>query len=212
MTQRPRPFAPGRRRLLAGAAGVLLLSGCSGLGTSPPRLYVLRPALPPATDLPAARWQLAVAVPDTVDALNTARIALSPSSDRIDYYSDAAWVDRMPVLLQRALIDAFEDSGKLAGVGRDTAELRPDFLLEIEIRHFEARYDAGPDQAPTVSVGLEARLTRLPGRVIMGSLSSSREVGAARNDLDSIVAAFDTASGACIGQILAWSLRTPLPG
>jgi len=203
------PFLLSRRTAIA-AAGAFAVSGCSVLKGPPiPQLYVLRPQVPPSTG-PQVSWRLAIAAPDAVASLDTQRIALTRTSTTMDYFANAAWTDRVPLLLQRQLIQAFDSSGRIVSVDRDTSGLEADYLLQTEIREFQARYDT-PDGAPQIVIALQAKLARMPQRQIANNINVTQQVAAAANNLDSIVAAFNQAVGAAIGQIIAGTLAMPSP-
>jgi cholesterol transport system auxiliary component len=199
-----------RRTALVGAAGALVISGCSVLqGPAVPQLYVLRPQVA-ASMGPRVTWRLAVAAPDAAASLDTSRIALTRSATTMDYFANAAWTDRVTLLVQRQLIQAFDSSGRIVSVDRDTSGLEADYVLQTEIREFQARYDT-PDGAPQIVVNIQAKLARMPQREIATSLSAMQQAMAAANDLDSIVVAFNQAAGAAIAQIVAGTLVLPSP-
>ena len=204
------PFGtPSRRRFLAGAAA-LIAPGCAAIQQpEPPQLYVLRPDLSLAMGTPV-NWGLAVATPDATASLDTARIALSRSPTTMDYFADAAWTDRVPLLVQRMLIQAFDGTGRIISVDRDTAGLETDYLLETEIREFQARYDT-PDSAPLVLVGIQAKLVRMPQREIAAGTYANEQSQAAGNTIDGIVLAFNQAAGSAISKIVGWTLNQPGP-
>ncbi len=85
--------------------------------------------------------------------------------------------------------------------------LTPDYLLETDLREFEARYGETGGQLPTVTVSLVAKLIKMPDRHIIGSIHAADRVPAARNDLASIVDAFDTAVGTVLTQVVLWTLH-----
>ena len=209
---RTSPWMWNRRQLIA-AAGTGLLAGCGSLQLLPqpmaPQLYVLRPPIVPPMGAPV-RWRLSVGTPDAPASLDTARIALSRSPTTMDYFANAAWNDRAPLLIQRLLIQTFDASGRIVSVDRDTAGLENDYLLETEIRDFEARYQT-PTGAPRVRIAIQAKLARMPQREIVAGLNATQEAQASANDLDSIVSAFDQAAGAAVAQIAAWTLNAPMP-
>lgn len=199
-----------RRSAIIGA-GAIVLSGCSVLrGPAIPQLYVLRPQVP-APAGPRVAWRLAIAAPDAVASLDTPRIALTRSATTMDYFANAAWTDRVPLLLQRQLIQAFDSSGRILSVDRDTSGLEADYLLQTEIRDFQARYDT-PDGAPQIVITIQAKLARMPQREIAANLNITQQTNAAANDLDSIVVAFNQAAGAAITQIVTGTLAMPSPG
>jgi len=200
-----------RRHVLGGiGATALALSGCAALRPqAPPQLYVLRPDFGALMGTPI-RWRLAVAAPDAVASLDTPRIALTRSATTMDYFANAAWTDRVPLLLQRLLIQAFDVSGRIVSVDRDTAGLESDYVLETEIREFQARY-ASANGAPEITVAVQAKLVRMPNREIAGGVFMTEQATAAENNLDAIVTAFNRASGAALSKIVGWTLAQPAP-
>jgi cholesterol transport system auxiliary component len=205
------PANPLSRRSTIVGIGTMALAGCSVLRGPPiPQLYVLRPQVPPSAG-PAVNWRLAVSAPDAVASLDTQRIALTRSSTTMDYFANAAWTDRVPLLLQRQLIQAFDATGRILSVDRDTSGLEADYVLQTEIREFQARYDT-PDGAPQIVINIQAKLARMPQREIAANLNATQQASASGNDLDSIVVAFNQAAGAAIAQIVAGTLSMPSPG
>jgi cholesterol transport system auxiliary component len=199
-----------RRGAIVGA-GAIGLSACSVLqGPAIPQLYVLRPQMPPAMG-PRVNWRLAVAAPDAIASLDTARIALTRSATTMDYFANAAWTDRVPLLLQRQLIQAFDSSGRILSVDRDTSGLEADYVLQTEIRDFQARYDT-PEGAPQIVVNIQAKVARIPQREIVANINVAQQANAAANDMNSIVVAFNQATGAAIAQIVTGTLGMPPPG
>jgi cholesterol transport system auxiliary component len=174
-----------------------------------PQLYVLRPPITPPMGAPV-QWRLSVGPPDAAASLDTTRIALSRSATTMDYFANAAWNDRAPLILQRLLIQTFDASKRIVAVDRDTEGTENDYLLQTEIRDFEARYET-PDGAPQIVVSIQAKLARMPQREIINSLNVTQQAQASANNLDSIVSAFDTATGAAVAQIAAWTLNAPPP-
>jgi cholesterol transport system auxiliary component len=204
--------APNRRGFLLASGAALTLAGCAGMigPTAAPQLYVLRPHLGPASGAAKVDWALTVALPNAPLSLDTARIALQRSADTMDYYANSAWQDRVPVLVQRALIEGFEKSGKIAAVARDTEGVRADYLLQTDLRAFEARYSS-PDGAPEIVVEITARLLRTPGRKIARTLQDRKTAQASANSVPAVVAAFDGATAAAVDAIVAWALNAPAP-
>lgn len=198
------------RRVFLATASAALLAGCGSILPTPtaPQLYVLRPQTPPPEGA-SVRWRLAVAVPDAPASLDTARIALTRSPTTMDYFANAAWNDRIPLMFQRFLVQRFDASGRISAVARDTSGLESDYLLETDIHDFQARYDT-VEGAPEIVVAVQAKLVRMPQREILASLNAAQTTRASSNSLDAVVVAFNQAVGATIAQIANWTLATPL--
>jgi cholesterol transport system auxiliary component len=203
------PTARISRRWFAGAM-TLLTAGCASLlGLPPsPHLYRVTPKSTYPANLPHLPTQILIDVPLTPAGLDSSRIALSRSTFSIDYFADSEWTERVPLLVQTALLESFENSGAIAAIDRESMGLRADFILKTEIRHFEALYDS-PNGAPEVWVAIIARLVNPSGRDIVAHASFQRRERAAANDMGRIVVAFDEALGAVMADIVAWTARDP---
>ncbi|HWK43372.1 MAG TPA: ABC-type transport auxiliary lipoprotein family protein [Stellaceae bacterium] len=196
---------------MAGLAAAGLLAGCSDiLPNNTPKLFILTPKNTYDADLPKASWQLLVEQPDAPLSLDTTRIALQNSPTTIDYFAGSAWTDRAPLMVQRLLIESFENTGKIAAVGRDAVGLRADYVLKSDLRDFEADY-TNPDAPPTVKVRLAVRLVKMPERQIVGEWSDIQRATASVNTTDAIIYAFDEALGAAMKRVVQWTLRTGVP-
>ena len=152
--------------------------------------------------------QLLVDVPLAPAGLDTARIALSRSAVSIDYFADSEWTDRLPLLVQTALLESFENGAALTAIDRESIGLRADFILKTEIRHFEAVYDS-PDGPPNVWVTIIVRLVNPSGREIVAQASFQRHELAAANEIPPIVLAFDEALGGVMEDIIVWTASNP---
>lgn len=198
-----------RRHFLTLTGSTALLGGCSVFSAPEPQLYMLPSKHTYDGDLPTVHWQLIVAVPVAPQSLDTARIALSHSPTKLDYFADSAWTDRAPLMIQGLLIESFENTGKIVAVGRQDSDLRADYVLQTELRDFEARYYSGTEQPPEIYVRFGAKLVKMPDREIIGDTNIVQKVTAARNDLGSIIDAFDDALGSAMKHMVEWTLRTP---
>jgi cholesterol transport system auxiliary component len=197
---------------LAAGASAFALGACSNI-IGPPAaspLYMLKPAPVATRSGPPVRWQLTVELPEATDSYDTTRIVLMQPNGQMDYYADATWQDRLPYVVQGTLIEAFESSGRMQGVGRDTEGLKSDYLLVTDIRAFEARY-AAPDAPPTVSVRIVAKLIAARTRTIVRATDAHGEAQAAQNNVASVVAAFNQALSAVQTQIVDAVLNAPPP-
>jgi len=190
-----------------------VLAGCSAVfgASSPARLYRLTPTSAFPGKLPHRSVQLLIDVPLAPPGLDTSRIALSRSAISIDYFADSEWTDRIPLLLQTALLQTFEDSGAMRAIDRESANLRADFILDPEIRHFEAVYDSA-NGAPEARVSINIRLVDPIGRDIVAQASLEDRRRASANDVPAIIWAFNEALGEVMKEIVVWTVtKTALP-
>jgi cholesterol transport system auxiliary component len=190
---------------------LMLLPGCGGLIPAAPerQLYRLEPSFAFAAPLPHAAVQITIGTPAAPAALASERIALSRSSVTLDFYADAQWPDRVPYLVQTALVEGFGKSGAIPNVGPESLGLRADFALDTTIDDFEAVYDS-PSGPPRVVVKLHVTLMSLPDHKITGQTSVSREAHAAANSLPEIISAFDQALGGAVSDVVTWTVSNRL--
>ena len=195
---------------LVAALALALLTSCSGVlpgSGDPPRLFTLTPKTTYSPDLPSANWQLTIDTPIAEAGLNTPRIALRHSPVTLEYYARAEWVDRAPLLVQTLLVESFEATGKIGAVARQSVSLRSDYNLLCELREFQAEYE-GNERAPQVRVRLNAKLIKMPERIIVGSTTAQYVERAKSGELESVVDSFDEMLGKSIKRIVEWTLKT----
>ena len=200
------------RRLMVLSA--FALTGCGGLGLGPTDtnniIYMLQPATAAAPGGQPATWALAVDIPDASNAIDTRRIALVEADGTMDYYASAEWPDRLPLLVQTALIASFEASGRAPSVARVQDALHADYELGLDLRDFSAHYSSA-DGAPSVTVNIVAQMTTAHGRKIVATFTASESTPASQNSTAAVVTAFNTALGTAVGKIVAWALTLPAP-
>ena len=204
------------RRLVLIAGSSLALTACGSLDKligppDAPQIYALRPTVP-ATQSSGAKvgWALVIQKPAAAGNLDSARIALARNSMQLDYYAKAAWPDRLPDLVQTALLAGFEASGRIDAVSRDEDALQSDYQLSTELRDFEARY-ATPDGAPNVAVTIIAHMSDTKSRKILANFSVNLTEPASANSVDAVVQALNVALAKAVDQIVQWALALPPP-
>ena len=191
-------------------AAALLAAGCGGIFSDTPRrpLYQLKPAVTFGAPMRPIAAQLLIALPSAPAGLDTNRVALSRAAMSLDYYADAEWSDSAPLLVQSALIDAFEKSGAFPAVGRDSAGLRADFVLETDLRDFTAVSDS-PNARPRVTVTLTLKLIKIPDRKIVAQHTVSRQQPAAGTAIPDIIQAFNAALSGAVEEAVRWTAGIP---
>ena len=195
------------------ALALLSLAACTGIipGTGEPlKLYTLTPKSTYMADLPKVEWQLVIETPVAPAGINTNRIAVAHSPITLDYYAGATWTDSAPALVQTLLVESFENTGRIVAVGRESVGLKPDYVLKLELREFQAEYDS-PQAPPTVHIRIIAKLVRMPAREIVAAHMAERKEAATANSLDSVVGAFDGALGPVLKEIVIWTIKAVPP-
>jgi cholesterol transport system auxiliary component len=197
------------QRLAIGCAW-LLLAGCSGGFRSnlpAAQIYLLRPAIAPAAAASgavatgAAVGNVQVMQPQASAGLASDRIVVLHSGERLDYYSGARWAAPTPAMLQMLVIDTLRASNRFAMVETDAGPFSAEYVLSLELRHFEAEYSAGGP--PMVHVTLDANLGRRGRRGATVGCSADSQAKAESDRMQAVVAAFEQATGAALAQLAA---------
>lgn len=200
-------------RPLAVLVAALAVGACSKLFTETPRpLYRLSAPTDIPAGLPPTKAQMVVDSPYAPEGLELRRIAVVRASNGLDYLADGDWADRTPAMVRAVLVEAFENSKAVAAVGPDTLDLRADFEIDSDLRHFEAVYDSPAGAAggpPTVWIALAVKLVKIPEHKILAQTIISARQPAAANATPDIVAAFNAATGSVAKQVVAWVLTNP---
>jgi cholesterol transport system auxiliary component len=182
------------------------LAACTPFSSGKSELEVYGLSLSaPAQTGAAVTWQLLIDEPVADDTHSSARIVLRPTQGAYGVYAGARWTNRVPEMVQALLVQGFEDSGRILGVGRTSDNVRGDFALISELREFGVQLDAaGGAQARAV---LSAKLVRYTtSEVIAARVFDVREDTAAR-DVASAAAAMQTAVNQLVPQVVDWAFE-----
>ena len=157
------------------------------------QISATEPFVPPeslaATVLPV---DLAVARPLPRPGLDTERIAVRYADRRFDYYAAARWGAEAADVVQDLLIDSMRASGGLRTVHGHLSSFSSQYVLETELRDFQAEY-AREGDLPTVRVTLVCTVGRVRDRAALATFTSSAAVRADDNSQRAVVAAFENA-------------------
>ena len=204
---------PSRPRMLALPLIALLLdvAGCSGLQSKQPvtQVYMLSPPLPaPGAPPTSAAGTLKVLRPLCAPGLDSDGIALTRSGQRFDFYAHSRWAAQLPELVQAGAVDALRAAGHFRAVQSDAVPLDADYLVQLEIRRFQAEYQS--DGPPLVRVQLVATLGRNADRRLISSVVAMSDVPAGANRLQNVSAAFESALGQALAQLVQ-QIQPPSP-
>ncbi|HZF16935.1 MAG TPA: ABC-type transport auxiliary lipoprotein family protein [Steroidobacteraceae bacterium] len=193
-------------RWLCGALGAGLIAGCGGslFKTELPsgQSYQLTPLAAEGT-AGAAPLDALLLVPRPIVApgLDTDRIALVHADRRIDYYAGSQWGAPMPEVIQSAVVESLQNSARFRGVQRDLTNFRPDYVLQLDVRAFQAEYAEG--SVPRVRVDLIATVGRLNDRRSVVTFAAAATEPADANTMTAVTAAFDKALQSATRTLLA---------
>jgi cholesterol transport system auxiliary component len=129
---------------------------------------------------------------------------LAVTGNTAAYIGGARWVAPAAVLFQEDAERAFDRQAKAVRLLQRGEFGQARATLRLDVRTFEARYDAGPAAAPTIAVSLHATLLGIDSRLLDERTFEVRQP-AADNRVGAIVQAFDQATTQVLGQVIGWA-------
>lgn len=185
------------------AMGASALSGCAvlGGGSEPLDTYVLAAPIPLSSGPRRSRAQILVNEPLALKSLDGQNIVIKPAAGSIEFLSGAQWADRLPRVMQARLVEAFQQSGRIGGVGRPGEGLAIDYQIQVEIRSFDVRLDGG-DRA---NVELYVKLLNDRNGVVRRERVFASTVPVAGTGNAAYVAALDNAFARAAAEIVDWT-------
>lgn len=199
----PRPL---RAVALTGLLASLLgLGGCLLTGkTTPIQVFAPVVQIQPQDEWPQVDWQLMVVRPSADQMHDSQRILVRPEPSRLQVYSGSSWAESLPDMLHSMLLRAFEDSGRIAAVTRQSSSMRARFGLILDVRAFEAVYD---DEAnPAVDIQIHAKLIHAPTTRVVSARTFRHWQRSSGTDVSSVVDAFTLGTRAFVDELVGWTL------
>ncbi|WOC14875.1 ABC-type transport auxiliary lipoprotein family protein [Pseudochrobactrum sp. MP213Fo] len=129
----------------AGLGLVVLLAGCTS--TTPLDTFSLSSS--PQVQIAQQRKnvQILVPTPAALKALDSENIVVHNAPGSITYLKGAQWGDRLTNLVQARLVQAFENSNAVGGVGRPGDGLAINYQVQAELRDFGINASSSPQSA-----------------------------------------------------------------
>lgn len=180
------------------AAVSLLCAGCGGSffdSEKPvPTRYVIAsaPAAAAPSSSAASQADLSIGRPDVAPGLDTERIAVLRGRE-LDYYRSAQWSGRVVEVVQAFLVGSLQDQQLFRSVTAEQARVSGDYLLDSEVRDFQAEYSEG-EAAPRAHVTIVGRIIRIADRKMIETVSATATSPAAGNRMTAVAAAFEAAA------------------
>jgi cholesterol transport system auxiliary component len=194
------------KRFLSIIAVAAALSGCAGLpGFSTPNDTFAMTSPPAAPAVPAARRrQLLIQEPSALKLLDSEQIVVRVSDSEVQYLTNSQWNDRLPRIVESKLIEAFENTGQLGGVGRSGDGLAIDFQLLTNIRSFEVLAYG----SPRANVELSLRLINDRDGTVIAQRVFTGSAPVAGTGNETYVRSLDAAFNSIVPEIIAWTMQS----
>lgn len=177
------------------------LSGCSVIPNpgEPPQRFTLQ-SLPLQTPHKRIKHTLIIEQPNTYPPLDNQRIAVVPQDNRIDYYANCEWADRLGILVQDSLVSSLQNQGLFSGITRSYEGMAPDLLLKADIRKFFVT------QHPkaTAFVQYYVQLIQLSDRQVVAQQTFESSLPLAQENLNEISFKLNEAHRQTLQKIIEW--------
>jgi len=155
-------------------------------------------------DIQKKNMQILVPAPTAVKALDGQDIEIKSADDSISYLKGAQWGDRLPNLVQARLIQAFENSGLLGGVGRPGEGLAINYQILSDIRSFNIVLMTREQRLACVEIGVKI-MDDKTGNIIASRVFRSQTVVSGLNN-GQYALALDNAFKVATKDIVDWVL------
>ncbi len=178
-----------------------VLAGCSTAAQNDTYSLGMAPVIEGKS---ARNRQILVPEPTALKALDSEQLVIRVSPSEIRYLARSQWSDRLPRMVQSRLVQAFENTGQLGGVGRPGEGLAIDYQILTDIRSFEITTD-GSDRAV---VEIAARILNDRTGTVKAQKIFRAEVNTPGTSNTAFVEGLGEAFNTVAGQIVIWTLQS----
>ena len=200
-------------RLAVLGASALALSACVSLlpKSKPANLYRFgQPLAAEAVTAPAGQVGV-LRTNATFQRESAGDRLLTVTNGNVAYIAETRWVAPAAVLWDAAVLAAFDaDPGPVRIISRGEPASAA-YILRLDVRNFETRYERGPKAAPTVVVRVRAAISATAGDRPIAEKIFEQRVTAAENRVSAIVPAYDRAVAGVLADVIAWTTEQAKP-
>jgi cholesterol transport system auxiliary component len=185
----------------------LALGACSAITGKSSTFTVYAPQLakPSAqTAVSKADWQLQIELPQSSAALDSARIAVMPRPGVLEVYPGARWRDPAPALLRSLMVQAFDDSARVAGVSAADSGLSADYSLAIELRDFQLEVQGAEAAA---ALRYTAKLFHRASNRIVATRQFDDRQASTSTDIQQAMPAFEGVLNQSLLALVDWTVN-----
>ncbi|WP_411035873.1 ABC-type transport auxiliary lipoprotein family protein [Shinella sp. BYT-45] len=159
----------------------------------------------PSVEGPSAKnRQILVPQPSALKALDSGQIVVRPSPSEIQYLAEAQWSDSLTKMVQARLVQAFENTGRLGGVGMPGQGLAIDYQIVTDIRSFEVQTSG----ADTAVVEISAKLLNDRNGTVRAQKVFRAASPVRGSGNTAFVKALDAAFATVTADIVGWTLAS----
>lgn len=140
----------------------------------------------------------------TSGVLKTTNILVQSGENELQYYQDALWVDRTPILVGRFLTEALEADRYIRIISNDNIEIPVQYRLKTDLREFHVSL-GGRGRSRNVKINLSVMLVKNgPVEIIaMKNFEINQAVGS--ENIEDVVKGFNVGLDQLAQDILSWT-------
>jgi len=183
----------------------VLAATLAACGSAPAKNDTFNLSAVPAVEGPSARSrQILVPQPSALKALDSDQIVIRPSPSEIQYLAKSQWSDSLSKMVQARLVQAFENTGRLGGVGMPGQGLAIDYQVVTDIRAFEVQTSG----AGTAVVEISAKLLNDRNGTVRAQKVFRAAVPVRGTGSAAFVKGLDAAFATVTADIVGWTLKS----
>jgi len=149
--------------------------------------------------------QILIPPPTALQALDSNQIVIRVSPSEIQYLGKSQWSDKLSKMVQSKLVEAFENTGKLGGVGVPGQGLAIDYQIVTDIRSFEINASGGHK---TAIVEISEKILNDRTGTVKAQNVFRKVVPVSGGSNPDFVRALDAAFAGVTGELVNWTLRS----
>ncbi|KQR68792.1 ABC transporter [Rhizobium sp. Leaf384] len=192
----------GKSRFLRALALLIValpLGACAGKANND--TYSLS-SVPSVQGPAATSKQILVPEPTALKALDSDQIVIRLSGSELQYLAKSQWGDRLPRMVQSKLVQAFENTGKVGGVGKPGEGLAIDYQIVTEIRAFEVDTTG----SRTAVVEIFAKIVNDRNGTVRAQKAFRATVPVSGTEPSAYIKGLDGAAAEVVADIVRWTL------
>ncbi|SER47218.1 ABC-type transport auxiliary lipoprotein family protein [Rhizobium sp. NFR03] len=192
----------GKSRFLRALALLLVVAPVGACASKPDNDTYSLSSVPSVEGPAATAKQILVPEPTALKALDSDQIVIRLSGSELQYLAKSQWGDRLPRMVQSKLVQAFENSGKVGGVGKPGEGLAIDFQVVTEIRSFEVDTTG----SRTAVVEIFAKIVNDRNGTVRAQKAFRATVPVSGTGAPAYIKGLDGAAARVVADIVRWTL------
>ena len=144
--------------------------------------------------------QILIIQPKAVLALNTKNIAVVSKGNQISYFPDVAWSDDLANLVQARIVEVFQNTNRVNGVGTPGQGMLADYRIVTEISEFQFSEDS-----ISANVVFFVKIINERDGLVLASRKFSADVELHSMAVETAVKGLNSALNKVLIEIVNWS-------